>query len=83
MCSNSECPKGSGHAWVSIWAWECVNAVNSSGNNVRKACCHIERIGFSGVMVGWWGGCVRGGGGCRLLRGGEVWIEVWWLTAPA
>ena len=29
-----------------------MNAVNSSGNKVRKACCHIARIGFSGVVVG-------------------------------
>ena len=29
-----------------------MNAVNSSGNKVRKACCHIERIGLSGEVVG-------------------------------
>ena len=55
MCSSSECPEGSGHAGVSIWVWECVNAVNSSDDKVRKACCHIARIGLSVVVVGWRG----------------------------
>ena len=35
-----------------------MNAVNSSGDKARKACCHIERIGLSGVVVG--GGGVYG-----------------------
>ena len=52
VCSNSECLEGSGHAGVSIWVWECVN---SSGDKVRKACCHISRIGLSVVLVGWRG----------------------------
>ncbi len=52
MCSSSECPEGSGHTGVSIWVWECVNAVNSSGDKARKACCHISRIGLSVVVIG-------------------------------
>ena len=32
-----------------------MNAVNSSGDKVRKACCHIARIGLSVVVVGWRG----------------------------
>jgi len=55
VCSNSECYEGSGHVGVSIWVWECVNAVNSSGNKVNKACCHVARIGLSVVVVGWRG----------------------------
>ena len=55
MCSSSECPEGSGHAGVSIWVGECVNAVNSSGDKVKKACCHIARIGLSVVVVRWRG----------------------------
>ncbi len=55
MCSSSECPEGSGHDRASIWVWECVNAVTSSGDKVRKACCHIARIGLSVVVVGWRG----------------------------
>jgi len=43
----------SGHDGVSIWVWECVNAVNSSGDKVRKACCHIARIGLSVIVDGW------------------------------
>jgi hypothetical protein len=50
---------GSGDAGVSIWVWKCVNAVNSSGNKVSKACCHIERIGLSGVMDGGEGVCAE------------------------
>ncbi len=32
-----------------------MNAVNSLGDKVRKACCHIVRIGLSIVVVGWIG----------------------------
>ena len=32
-----------------------MNAVNSSGDKVRKACCHVVRIGLSIVMIGWVG----------------------------
>ena len=55
MCSSSECSEGSGHAGVSICVWECVNAVNFSGDKVKKACCHIARIGLSVVVVSWRG----------------------------
>jgi hypothetical protein len=55
VCSSSECPEGSGHDGVSIWVWECVNAVSSSGDKVRKSCCRISRIGLSVVVVGWRG----------------------------
>ena len=55
MCSSSECPEGSGHAGVSIWVCECVNAVNYSGDKARKACCHIVRIRLSITVVGWIG----------------------------
>ena len=55
MCDSSECLEGSGHAGVSIWVWECVNAVNYSSDEVRKACCNIARIGLSVVVVGWRG----------------------------
>ena len=55
MCSISECLEGSGHAGDSIWFWECVTAVNSSGDKVRKACCHIARIGLSVFVFGWRG----------------------------
>ena len=48
----------SGHAGVPNSNWWCVNAVNSSGDRVSKACCHIERIGLS-VDVG----------GCESVRG--------------
>ncbi len=53
MCSSSECLEGLGHDGVSIWVWECVNAVNSSGDKVKKACCHIARIGLSVVVSSW------------------------------
>ncbi len=52
LCSSSECPEGSGQDGVSIWVWVCVDAVNSSSEKVRKACCHIDRIGLSVVVVG-------------------------------
>ena len=52
VCISSECPEVSGHVGVSIWVWEFVNAVNSSGDKVRKARCHISRIGLSVVVVG-------------------------------
>ena len=56
MCSSSECHnEGSGHPGVSISVWECMNAVNSSGDKARKARCHIERIGLAVVVVGWRG----------------------------
>jgi hypothetical protein len=55
VCISVECPEGSGHDGVSIWVWVCVKVVNSSGDRVRKACCHIARIGFSVVVVGWEG----------------------------
>ena len=55
MCSSSECHEESGHAGVSIWVCECVNAVNSSDDKVRKACCHIASIGLSIVLAGWRG----------------------------
>ena len=34
-----------------------MNAVNSSGDNIRKGCCHIERIWSSDVVVGGEGVC--------------------------
>ena len=46
---------GPGQDGVSIWVWVCVSAVNSSGDKVRKTCCHIARIGLSVVAVGWGG----------------------------
>ena len=55
MCSSSECPEGLGYAGICIWVCECVYAVNSSGDKVRKACCHIVSIGLSIVVVGWVG----------------------------
>ncbi len=55
VCSSSACLEGSGHAGVSIRVWECVNAVNSSGDKVKKACCHIVRIGLSAVVDSWGG----------------------------
>ena len=36
-----------------------MNAVKSSGSRVIKACCHIERIGLSGVMDGMEGVCAE------------------------
>ena len=80
VCSSSACPEGSGHAEVSIWVWECVNEVNSSGDKVKKACCHIARIGLSVVVVGWKGVLEELLG---ISHGGEVWHEGWWLTAPS
>ena len=29
-----------------------MNAVNSSGDKISKACCHIVRIGLSVVVIG-------------------------------
>ncbi len=55
VCSNSECPEGSEQDGVSIWVWVCANAVNSSGDKIRKACCYIARNGLSVVVVGWGG----------------------------
>jgi hypothetical protein len=55
LCSNSAGPEGYGQYGVSIWVWVCVNAVNSSGDKVRKARCHTARIWLSVVVVGWGG----------------------------
>ena len=57
MCSNSECPEGSGHAGVSIRVWECVNAVNSSGNKVSRACFGVWLGGRVSVGILLW--CTR------------------------
>ncbi len=47
MCSSFECHEESGQVGVSRRVWVRVNAVNSSGVRVEKACCHIVRRGFS------------------------------------
>ena len=36
--------------------------VNSTGGRVRKACCHIARMGLSGVIVCKGGVCCGGRG---------------------
>ena len=55
VCSNSACHEVSGQVGVSIWVWVCVNAVYSSGDKVRKACCHIARTWLSVTVFGWGG----------------------------
>ncbi len=62
VCSNSECLEGSGQA--SNMDWVCVKAVNSSGDRVENACCHIARRGLSGVGFS---GCVACGRGSVML----------------
>jgi hypothetical protein len=52
MRSNSPCPKGPGQVGVSSWVWLFVKGVNSSGERVLKACCHIANIGLSFSFIG-------------------------------
>ena len=71
VCSNSECPEGSGQVGVSNMDWVCVKAVNSSGDRVENACCHIARRGLSGVGFS---GCVACGRGSVML----LYVEKCW-----
>ena len=52
VCSSSKCPEESGQFGVSRRVWVCVNAVNSAGVRLERACCHIARMGFSDMGGG-------------------------------
>ena len=52
VCISSECPEESGQFGVSRRVWVRVNAVNSAGVRLERACCHIVRMGFSDMGGG-------------------------------